>query len=261
LNNQKLLKEKLDYHFKYFDKYKISPDPLEFLHLYTNENDIEISGIISSVFAYGNVKQIIRSLEIIHKIMNHKPYEFVENYSVGKGRQLFQNMKHRFYTSDDIVALFSILQKSYKRYGSLKNLFYKCYFGNDKDLKTAISVFANEMINYFGKGNNVSSGIKFMFPDPIKGSACKRMNLFLRWMVRKDELDFGFWNKIPTSELIIPVDTHVAKICKKLNLTKRNNVSWKMAEEITEKLKTFDPIDPVKYDFAICHIGMRRLTF
>jgi len=100
-----------------------------------------------------------------------------------------------------------------------------------------------------------------MLPDPAKGSACKRMNLFLRWMIRKDDLDFGLWNEIPPSKLVIPVDTHVSKICKELKLTRRKNESWIMAEEITEKLKKFDPHDPVKYDFAICHIGMRRLAF
>lgn len=104
-------------------------------------------------------------------------------------------------------------------------------------------------------------GIVFMIPSPGKGSACKRMNLFLRWMVRKDELDFGLWNEIPTSKLLIPVDVHVARICKQLHLTARKNVSWKMAEEITDQLRKFDANDPVKYDFAICHIGMRKLKF
>jgi uncharacterized protein (TIGR02757 family) len=108
---------------------------------------------------------------------------------------------------------------------------------------------------------DISAGIKFMFPRPELGSACKRMNLFLRWMVRKDELDFGIWNEIPSDKLVIPVDTHIARICQLLKLTKRKNVSWKMAEEITENLKRFDPADPVKYDFAICHIGMRKLKF
>ncbi|MBK6915356.1 MAG: DUF2400 family protein [Ignavibacteriales bacterium] len=87
------------------------------------------------------------------------------------------------------------------------------------------------------------------------------MNLFLRWMVRKDELDFGLWNEIPTNKLIIPVDTHVARICKELKLTSLKNVSWKMAEEITNNLKKFDRLDPVKYDFAICHIGIRKMKF
>ena len=100
-----------------------------------------------------------------------------------------------------------------------------------------------------------------MFTSPDSGSACKRMNLFLRWMVRKDELDFGLWSEIPASKLVIPVDTHVARVCKQLKLTKKKNVNWAMAEEITLNLKEFDPSDPVKYDFAICHIGMRKLRF
>jgi uncharacterized protein (TIGR02757 family) len=100
-----------------------------------------------------------------------------------------------------------------------------------------------------------------MFPMPASGSACKRMNLFLRWMVRKDELDFGLWKEILTDKLIMPVDTHVARICRELNLTTKKNVSWKMAEEITNHLKKFDRNDPVKYDFAICHIGMRKIIF
>ena len=107
----------------------------------------------------------------------------------------------------------------------------------------------------------VTQGIKFMFPLPSKGSVCKRMNLFLRWMVRKDELDFGLWDEIDKSKLIIPVDTHIARICRKLKLTKKKNINWNMAEEITENLKKYDPDDPVKYDFAICHIGMRKLRF
>ncbi len=100
-----------------------------------------------------------------------------------------------------------------------------------------------------------------MFPLPEKGSACKRINLFLRWMVRKDELDFGFWDFISPSKLIIPVDTHIARIAISLKLTTRKNVSWQMAEEITSNLGKFDPVDPVKYDFALCHIGIRKLSF
>ena len=100
-----------------------------------------------------------------------------------------------------------------------------------------------------------------MFPLPELGSACKRMNLFLRWMIRKDELDFGLWNKIAPHKLVIPVDTHVARICRELGLTSKKNVNWGMAEEITANLMKYDPADPVKYDFAICHIGMRKMIF
>jgi uncharacterized protein (TIGR02757 family) len=142
----------------------------------------------------------------------------------------------------------------------LKNLFFSFYNSSEPNLKNSISKFSDYLLNKI-EPRKITPVIRFMFPNPELGSACKRMNLFLRWMVRKDELDFGIWSEIPASKLVIPVDTHVARICKSLKLTKMKNVSWKMAEEITENLKKFDPADPVKYDFAICHIGMRKLKF
>lgn len=254
----KQLKQKLDYHYKFFDRTQISPDPLEFLHKYSGFHDIEITGIISALFAYGNVKQIILTLEKIHAVMKAKPYEFVMDYNYVHSKKIFADIKHRFFTHEDIAKLFRALHLIYKNEGTLKNLFLKFYENGD-GIKNSITLFSKHMVELIADKHEASHGIKFMFPDPEKGSACKRMNLFLRWMVRKDELDFGLWNEIPTSQLIIPVDTHVAKICRTLKLTHGKNVSWQMAEEITEKLKMFDPSDPVKYDFAICHIGMRKI--
>ena len=257
------IRQKLDLHYKAFDKTKISPDPLQFLHLYKDERDIEVVGLLASVFAYGNVKQINNALSRIQSIVNENPYEYVINFSQGNHED-FNGFVHRFYTENDIVNLFMSLKSTYKNFGSLKNLFLTYYLPEEPNLKNSISKFSNHFIKTVSLQTNqdkVSRGVKFMFPSPGKGSACKRMNLFLRWMVRKDELDFGLWNEIPTNKLVIPVDTHIAKICKSLKLTTRKNVSWKMAEEITEKLKKFDPNDPVKYDFALCHIGMRKMKF
>jgi len=258
---KKNLKQKLDYHYRFFDRSRISPDPLEFLHMYDNANDIEAAGIISSVFAYGNVTQINNTLEKIHKIMHYKPYEFIIKFDYLKKKHLFDNLKHRFYTGDDIARFFCGLNKIYKNYGSLKYFFLLYFFEKEENLKTSISCFSKNMLGICSGNDDTSLGMKFMFPDPEKGSACKRMNLFLRWMVRKDELDFGLWSEIPASKLVIPVDTHVARICKELKLTRSNTVSWKMAEEITDNLSKFDSRDPVKYDFAICHLGMRKMNF
>jgi uncharacterized protein (TIGR02757 family) len=255
-----VLKQKLEYHYRAFDKSKLEPDPLQFPHLFKNEKDIEIMAFIASIFAYGNVKQIINSLNKFLVIANNQPYRFIQNISINN-RQT-DNFVHRFYSAKDILHLFQWLNLAYNEFGSLKKLFLSGYQESDPNIKNAITNYSNYFLqkaqNEFG---TLSRGLKFMFPLPEKGSACKRMNLFLRWMVRKDELDFGLWREIPTSKLIIPVDTHVARICKQLKLTKRKNVSWKMAEEITNNLKKFDPNDPVKYDFAICHIGMRKLSF
>lgn len=255
------LKRKLDYHYRYFDFSQISPDPLEFPHRFKDKRDIEISAFISSVFAYGNIKQIMSVLEKIHSIMQSSPYEFVSNYNYKEGLEIFNGIKHRFYTDVDIASLFQCLKEVYDCYGSLNYLFLLYYFEKDENLKNSIHFFSGRLVELTSKMNGVTNGIKFMFPDPYKNSACKRMNLFLRWMIRKDELDFGLWPEIPPSKLLIPVDTHIAQICGKLKLTKRKNISWAMAEEITDNLKKYNSTDPVKYDFAICHIGMRKMKF
>ncbi len=258
------LKKRLDYHYKAFDRTKISPDPLQFLHLYSDKNDIEVMGFIAAIFAYGNVKQIINTLNKFVEISGNKPYRFITSFSSHKDDIRLKHLYHRFYSSEDVIHLFQVLEKVYAENGSLKNLFLRYYNNEDENIKSSLSGFSHYFINeikLLTKSDKLSQGTKFMFPLPELGSACKRKNLFLRWMVRKDELDFGLWSEIPKDKLIIPVDTHIARICKELKLTTRKNVSWKMAEEITGNLKKFDPEDPVKYDFAICHIGMRKLIF
>ncbi len=257
------LKRKLDYHYHFFCRERLSPDPLELPHKFNDERDIELTAFIASVFAYGNIKQILNTLTGLEKSITRHPYEFIQNFG-RKDHKYFKDLKHRFYTDKDIISLFGILNKVILNYGSIKQLFLLYYFEDEKNLKNSISSFVVNLINLCSHCSDetlITAGLKFMFPDPLKGSACKRMNLFLRWMIRKDELDFGLWSEISTSQLVIPVDTHVARICKELKLTTRKTASWLMAEEITENLKKYDPVDPVKYDFAICHIGMRNMEF
>jgi len=252
------LKRKLEYHYRAFDKNKISPDPIEFPKKFSNYFDIEISAFLSSVFAYGNINQIKTSLKKLHSLLGESPHKFIMNFSEKDSSKI--NFKHRFYTEKDIATLLFILRKVYENYNTLNYLFLLYYFPKDKNLKNSISFFSNNLLGLIDE-KALTNGIKFMFPDPFRGSACKRMNLFLRWMVRKDNIDFGLWKEIPASQLVIPVDTHIARISRSLKLTNRKVVSWKMAEEITENLKKFDKTDPVKYDFSLCHIGIRRLKF
>ncbi|MBI9072369.1 MAG: TIGR02757 family protein [Melioribacteraceae bacterium] len=253
------IKKKLEYHYKKFDISTISPDPLEFLHRFNDPLNIEISGLISSIYAYGNVNMIIRVLNQIHDIMGDNPYEFLKSFDIEQFES--EKVEYRFYNHQDFIALLRTLKIVYEEYGSLRYLFLLYYFADDKNIKNALSFFSNNLLNIAQKYNADSNGLKFMFPDSLKGSTCKRMNLFLRWMVRNDELDFGIWKDISADKLVIPVDTHIAKICSHLGLTTKKNVSWSMAEEITDNLKKYCPNDPVKYDFALCHIGMRNLDF
>ncbi|MGE5364073.1 MAG: TIGR02757 family protein [Bacteroidota bacterium] len=252
------LRELLDYHYSFFDRSRISPDPLEFLHRYSDPRDIELTGFLASVFAYGNVRQIIRTIDSLLAYLERSPYS-----SLGPGGKLrgSSEIKHRFYAPHDTDLLLKTISFILKEHGSLKELFFRGYRPSDKNLKSAISLFSKDFLSYAMAINRgeLSPGFRFMLPDPENGSACKRMNLFLRWMVRKDELDFGLWSEIASDKLVIPVDVHVARICTELRLTHYTTVSWKMAEEITDNLRAFDPDDPVRYDFAICHIGMRKL--
>jgi uncharacterized protein (TIGR02757 family) len=230
--------------------------------MFKDERDIEVVGLIASIFAYGNVKQIENTLKKLIIVFDRKPYLFIKNFSLSKDSKKIAGIKHRFYSEVEIVKLFIILNKEIKKYKSIKQIFLQGYNISDENVKNGVSNFSNHfIISFIETFREVSTGIKFMFPIPEKGSACKRMNLFLRWMVRKDELDFGLWNEIPTSKLVIPVDTHIARISRSLKLTKRKSADWKMAEEITSKLKKYDPEDPIKYDFAICHLGIRKLKF
>lgn len=249
----RLLKDELDSIYNNFSSLQIASDPLEIIHSLKDKKDIEIFAFLASIFAYGNVKQINSTLKKIIELANSKPYKFIKSYSGNNGNFI----KHRFYSEEDINRLFILLNQVLKDYTSLYNLFIQGYSYEHENVKQSISALSKYFLsNYKRQFGEPSLGIKFMFPLPEKGSACKRMNLFLRWMIRKDKLDFGLWNSIPANKLVIPVDTHIAQISKKLKLTSRKNISWKMAEEITENLKMFDEKDPVKYDFSLCHFNM-----
>jgi len=256
-----VLKEKLEFHYKAFDISSLAPDPAEFLRDKSTNEDIEIAGLISSVMAYGNVKQINATLKALFTVIGLEPFEFIRNFKIRDFKEKI-NLKHRFYTTSDIITFLIILSRIVGEYGSIKNYFLSQYRNEDESVKNMLERAPEKFLALAEASQaGLTPGVRFMFPKPSGGSACKRMNLFLRWMVRKDSIDYGIWSEIPASKLIIPVDTHIAKIAQKLRLTKRKNVSWKMAEEITENLRKFDPEDPVKYDFALCHIVMRKLSF
>ncbi|MGQ9799897.1 MAG: TIGR02757 family protein [Ignavibacterium sp.] len=248
-----LLKEKLDFIYQNYSSLNVASDPLQIVHQLNDKKDIEVFAFLASIFSYGNVKQINSTLQRIIELTNSKPYNFIKSYSDNN----HLGIKHRFYSEEDVNRLFILLNQVLKDYKSLYNLFIKGYSDEHKNVKQSISAFSKYFLtNYKQQFGEPSLGIKFMFPLPEKGSACKRMNLFLRWMIRKDKLDFGLWNSIPANKLVIPVDTHIAQISKKLKLTNRKNISWIMAEEITENLKKLDEKDPVKYDFSLCHFNM-----
>jgi uncharacterized protein (TIGR02757 family) len=238
-------------------------DPVEFPRSYPRPEDKEIAGFIASAFAYGNVnlfKPVVRKL--LSK-MGDSPHDFIAQFDIRKHRKLFAGIKYRFNENEDIIALFYILHGVLKKYGSLEASFRKEYHEGDTDIGNALAGLIDAMLEIdtgpvYSK-NIKPTGLLQFIPSPRKGSACKRMNLYLRWMIRDRDIDFGIWKGIPKSKLVIPLDTHISRISKCLGFTSRKSQDWKMAVEITESLKKLDPEDPLKYDFALCHQGISKV--
>ncbi len=224
---------------------------------------METAGFIASCFAYGKVELFKPVIEHILNPGGKHPAQFFMNFSLKKDAQYLRGISYRFNKEKDILCGVYILNHILKKWKSLKNLFYHFYKSEHEDTGYALNGF----VDYVHKintspvyGRNVKPyGLIQLFPAPHKGSACKRMNLFLRWMVRTRDIDLGIWHEIPPSKLIIPLDTHIAKISRCIGLTKRTASDWKTAKEITESLKKLDQNDPLKYDFALCHHGISGL--
>lgn len=253
----------LDRLYETFDLEFLSTDPLEFVHRYDRPEDREIVGLISSSLAYGRVAGIKKSIHRVMEAMGKEPYRFTMAFSPKRDGRLFSGFVHRFNRGDDISALIYFARQMIEDSGSIGGFFLKGYSGEAKNVKEALSTFSKNVLSldsapvYGSKKLLEKAGVRFFFPSPLDGSPCKRLNLYLRWMVRSgDKLDFGQWTGVDPSKLVIPLDTHIARISRNIGLTNRSSPDWKMAEEITDALKRLDPFDPVKYDFALCRLGI-----
>ncbi len=228
----------------------INDDPIQFLHRLNNKKDIEIAGFISSLVAYGRRDVFIKKLNELFKIAQNEPYNFIINFDP----KLLGNFNYRFGKPNDFAMIFSILKELYTKNGGLEELFK---YGYNNPIKNNIFIPITDYF-YSRAEENTQQGFYFMIPDPKKGGAMKRMCMFLRWMVRKGPVDFGIWNFMPTSDLYIPLDVHVARISREMGLLKRNANDFKAVLELTNNLKQFDPNDPVKYDFAMFGYGINQ---
>jgi uncharacterized protein (TIGR02757 family) len=232
-------------------------DPLICLKRFNSGNDLEIAGLVASSLAYGRAEIIIRNVSRIFERTGRAIALFAVSTSLEQKRRLFQDFKHRFNDGDDIALLLQSAGDLQKEYGSLESLFVKA--GHEHDtIKYPLEHFTNKIRQQAALLAPVrQKSMAYLLPSPQSGSACKRLNMFLRWMIRKkDGIDLGVWKNVPASRLVIPVDTHVARIAHDIGLTKRSTVNWQMAEEITSNLRCFDPADPVRYDFSLCRSGM-----
>ena len=229
----------------------VHPDPLEFLYSYENLADREIVALLASSLAYGRVAQILKSVSAVISKMKPSPYEFVINADRESLNKAYKNFKHRFTTDKDVVELLFAIGQVIKKYDSLYKCFMHGFSNNDETILSGLCNFIGELMK-FGLTRKNS-----LIASPEDKSACKRLNLFMRWMVREDSVDPGGWGGIPKSKLVVPVDVHMHKICSKLGFTKRKQADLKTALEITEVFRSFSPLDPCKYDFSITRFGIR----
>jgi len=230
----------------------VKTDPIRYVYKYSDQTDQEIVAFISSLFAYGNVAAIFKGIESVIANLGEHPSQSILQLHPDQIRKRLKSAYYRFYRSEDIVQLILAIRHCLINEKSLGESFKTAWTG---DVCKSLYAF-NQKLKQNIKINSV--GLKYMFPNPLNGVA-KRNHMFLRWMARKDEIDLGLWNFISPSKLLIPLDTHLFDISKRLGLTKRLSASRNAVLEITGKLRELNPNDPLKYDFALCRLGILKL--
>lgn len=240
-------------------------DPIKFIHNYDTPKEQEIAGFLSSCLAYGKVSLFLPKISFIFESMNNEAgslQNFINNFDDNDNNWI-KGFAYRFTRGEHLASLFTSIKRIYLEYGGLHNSFLSCYQDDAPTIEHALISWVDIIRKFYPK-NSYCNGkldprLSFLLPSPKEKSACKRLNLFFRWMVRKqDEMDIGIWNDVSTSKLIFPLDTHTYRLCFDLGITKRKQADWKTAIDVTNVLKSWDPVDPVKYDFAICHLGMTK---
>jgi uncharacterized protein (TIGR02757 family) len=243
----------------------LGSDPLQLVHEFSDGADQEIAGLFCALLAYGNVKQILASLRRLFAAMDGHPARFVLEFEYPYAARRLRGFKHRFTDEEDILCLCYLLHQVMREHGALETLFVQGMDPQDEDLVGAAGRFINRLHSHdfaphFDRERMLRKGsFKHLLPRADKGSACKRIHLWLRWMVRPaDGVDLGLWTRVPAAKLVVPVDTHVLRIAQNLGLVKRRNGSLLAAREITSVLRAADSADPVRYDFAICRLGILK---
>jgi len=245
------------YH-KYSRPRFIDPDPLQFVYHYSRPLDMEIAAFLAASLAYGRVPHIKKSLTRLFECMGSSPFEFVKNFDNLK-RQKIRNFKHRFTTGDCLSDLMELLRNVLAHYGSIEKFFIQGYNPDDENIIPALDRFCDSLLTMYAKTHNgrITNSLRFLLPKPSAGSACKRLNLFLRWMVRNDDVDTGLWKSVDKAKLIVPLDVHIGRLCRILKLYDQKSPSLTAAVKITKSFAQIQPADPVKYDFALSRIGIR----
>jgi uncharacterized protein (TIGR02757 family) len=257
------LRTSLDALYADFNREDSASDPVHRVRPFSDPADREIAGFCAAALAFGRVASVLGSIDRLIGIMGPRPAQYVRTFDPADAHPELQRMVHRWTRGVDLAALLWILRQMLERSGSIEGFFLEGDTAPAPDVSEALDSFSRRALaldirRAYGRLPR-RPGVCYFFPRPSAGSACKRLNLFLRWMVRNDAVDLGVWTRVPPARLIVPLDTHVIRLGRCLRLTRYVSPGWKMAADITASLRRLDPEDPVRFDFSICHVGMMNV--
>jgi uncharacterized protein (TIGR02757 family) len=254
------LKVSLDRLYADFNNPNSAADPIQIVRRFDRPDDREVVGLCASALAFGRVASVLQSIERVMAIVGREPAAYLRRFDPRRDAPAFAQFVHRWTDGTDLVALLWLMRQMLDRSGSIESFFLEGYDADAPDIERALDRFSTRALALdlkaaYGRMPR-RPGVACFFPRPSAGSGCKRLNLFLRWMVRRDALDLGVWTRVSPAKLIVPLDTHVIRVGRCLGLTRYTSPGWAMARDITASLRRLDPCDPVKYDYALCHLGM-----
>jgi uncharacterized protein (TIGR02757 family) len=254
------LKTRLDLLYEQFNLEHVVSDPVWIVRRHRHPADREIVAYCASALAFGRVQSVLNSIEGLVSVMGDRPAEFVRRFTPDEHGPAVFPLGHRWTRGVDLVALLWLLRQMLERGGSIEGFFAEGLTPDATTVEAALESFSARALaldlTEVYDGRPGKPGVAYFFSRPSSGGACKRLNLFLRWMVRLDRVDMGLWSRVRPSQLIVPLDTHVIRVGRCLRLTRLASPGWRMASDITAALRALDPRDPVKYDFSLCHLGM-----
>src|SRR3954466_6183492 len=254
------LKATLDQLYADFNYPDSATDPIQIVRRFSRDDDREVVAFVAASLAFGRVTSVLQSIERVLAVVGAQPADYVRRFDPRRDAPAFSGIVHRWIREPDIVALLWLMRQMIDRAGTLEGFFLSGYDAAADDVAGALDDFSTRAMalnlkEAYGRVPK-RAGVCYFFPRPSAGSACKRLNLFLRWMVRRDALDLGVWRRVSPAKLIVPLDTHVIRVGRCLRLTDYTSPGWRMARDIPASRRDLDPADPVKYDFALCHLGM-----
>jgi uncharacterized protein (TIGR02757 family) len=256
------LKAHLDRLYAIYGRTYLTTDPVQLPRRYPRRDDREAAAFVAAALAYGRVAGILRSASAVLGLLGDRPARALRALDPRRTEEGLRGFAHRFNTGRDVAMLLAVLGRLLRDHGSLEGAFLAGYDPSHEDVGPALAAFCRRAlktdVSPLTRSGRIppGAGVRFFFASPEDGSSCKRLNMFLRWMVREDQVDMGVWRRVPASALVVPLDTHVARISRYIGLTERRTADWRMAVEVTASLRELDPDDPVRYDFALSRLGI-----